>query len=99
MIADMPHKAGWGHSVAEERLNIADGKPGLKHGFYIAMITSATDSEFKRLRKHCKTLSPSEERFKLVCGCRREISLKFVTMQNEINAMNTLYILIRWGVL
>lgn len=53
MIADMPHKAGWGHSVAEEAVKLAMGSRAKKMALY-SHDHIRTDDEISAIESHCQ---------------------------------------------
>jgi phosphoribosyl 1,2-cyclic phosphodiesterase len=53
MIADMPHKAGWGHSVAEEAVKLAMASRAKRMALY-SHDHIRTDSEIQAIEEHCQ---------------------------------------------
>ena len=53
MLADMPHKAGWGHSVAEEAVKLAMGSRARRMALY-SHDPVRTDAEIEAIEQHCK---------------------------------------------
>jgi phosphoribosyl 1,2-cyclic phosphodiesterase len=55
MLADMPHKAGWGHSVAEEAVKLAMGSRAKRMALY-SHDHIRTDDEIQAIEQHCQEL-------------------------------------------
>jgi phosphoribosyl 1,2-cyclic phosphodiesterase len=53
MLADMPHKAGWGHSVAEEAVKLAMGSRAKRMALY-SHDHIRTDDEIAAIEQHCR---------------------------------------------
>jgi phosphoribosyl 1,2-cyclic phosphodiesterase len=53
MLADMPHKAGWGHSVAEEAVKLAMGSRAKRIALY-SHDHIRTDDEIQAIEQHCQ---------------------------------------------
>jgi phosphoribosyl 1,2-cyclic phosphodiesterase len=53
MLADMPHKAGWGHSVAEEAVKLAMGSRAKRMALY-SHDHIRTDDEIATIEQHCR---------------------------------------------
>ncbi|NCP64875.1 MAG: MBL fold metallo-hydrolase [Paraglaciecola sp.] len=53
MLADMPHKAGWGHSVAEEAVKLAMGSRAKRMALY-SHDHIRTDDEIAAIEEHCR---------------------------------------------
>lgn len=55
LLADMPQKAGWGHSVAEEAVKLAMGSRAKKMALY-SHDHIRTDDEISAIERHCQEL-------------------------------------------